>query len=677
MDLPKAHCTPLTSRYYIVLLCILCTAMFANAADLENQDDSVTMLKALSLEDLMNVEITTVSKKKEKHREAAAAVFVLTSEDIRRSGATSVADALRLVPGLSVAKLDANKWAITSRGFNDRFANKLLVLIDGISVYTPLFAGVFWDERDIMIEDIDRIEVIRGPGGTLWGSNAVNGVINIITKKSQDTQGALLSLTGGTEEKFYGTFRYGDKLRDDIYYRFYLKYFDRDEGVFASGKNASDDWSILSVGFRLDWDVSDQDSLTFQGELHDGNAGLTSDLVVRYPPYNIRIDDHSGLSGGNILLKWDHVFSETSDFSIKLYHDGTDRHDTPSGDDRNSTDFEFQHHTFLGKRHEIIWGTGYRYMQHVADQTPYVSLKPKSRNDDLFSAFLQDKISFLEDRLHLTLGAKLEHNDYTGFEFQPNIRVAWVPNDKHAWWASISRAVRIPSRAESDVRITAIAFPGIIVTNIGNPDINAENLTAYEVGYRVRPIERLAFDVTAFYNDYNDLRTIEMGLPFLEIFPLLPHINVPFYGNNNMEASTYGIELTTDWQPTQSWRIRASYTFLKVDLDQHQRTLDIISGSTEGNSPRNQFVVESRLNLPHNIEFDTTLKYVDNLPSMGIDSYFGLDTRLAWHPKDNIELAIVGQNLLEDHHEEYSSIFLGTVPSEVERSVYGKITFQF
>ena len=636
-------------------------------------------LSKLTFEDLMNLEITSVSRKAQKMSEAAAAIFVITNQDLRRSGVTSIPEALRMVPGLQVARIDATKWAITSRGFNGRFANKLLVLIDGRSVYTPLYSGVFWDIQDTLLEDVERIEVIRGPGTTLWGANAVNGVINIITKQAKETQGGLVTAGTGTEERGFGSVRYGAKLNDDTCYRVYAKYFDRDSGV-----DGVDNWHVVRGGFRMDWEPANGNSLTLQGDIYDNTTGIRLTVASLTDPYTLTFDESIESTGANLLSRWKRTISGTSDILLQLYYDWDERNTPLMNYTRDTFDIDFQHRFSLSERQSVIWGLGYRFISDNINNTFSVSFHPDSRDDNLFSAFLQDEIILVEDRLHLTLGSKFEHNDYTGFEIQPNARLIWTPHSQHSVWMSVSRAVRTPSRADEDRRINQKVFPPgtyasqiVVRSLLGNNDFESEELIAYELGYRVQPMDRLSLDIAAFFNDYDNLRTYESGEPFYETSPSPPHLVIPITADNKMEGETYGVELAANWQALDWWRLQAAYTYLQIQLHLAGDSKCILEKRTEGENPHHQVSFRSSMDMSRDLEFDLWIRYADNLPSQDIGSYITLDARLSWRPHKNIELSIVGQNLLDSNHPEFQPELINTFPSEVERSVYGKITWSF
>ncbi len=636
------------------------------------------------------MEVTSVSKKPGKLSDSAAAIFVITQEDIRRSTAANIPELLRMVPGLQVAQIDANKWAVTSRGLNGRFADKLLVLIDGRSIYTLLFSGVYWDVQNYPLEDVERIEVIRGPGGTLWGANAVNGVINIITKNSRDTQGGFLTGRVGDEEKIVTGLRYGGNIGKDAYYRFYLRgftYDDSGDAVENSNFDANDKWSMAQGGLRLDWNMSSDDSIMLQGNLYQGDA---NDLVVDSSPLHRDVD----ISGGHVLGRWKHIFSDTSETTFQMYFDQTYRKTAISREVRNMSDFDFQHRFRLGDRHDFVCGLRYRYVTddivgfREVTYANDINDKTDSRYDNLISTFVQDEITLIDDKLRLILGSKASYNDYSGLEFQPNLRLFWRPANRHSVWAAVSRSVRTPNRFEHDSLIDVATFPtgpgttGTIQVS-GSHDYDSENLIAYEFGYRFQPTRHLSIDIATFYNVYDDLRTNDAATPFTNPLDATNTI-IPLVFDNNMDGETYGLEILTEWDVTDRWKLVAEYTYLEVQLDLDKSSTDIgrdipglgIDDSKEGRSPQNQGSLRSYLDIPYDLEFDTFLYYVDNLSTYDIPSYLRLDARLGWQPNESIEVSIGGKNLLDDQHPEFGRT--NSVSStEVERSVYFKIDWRF
>lgn len=638
----------------------------------------------LSVEDLLNVEITSVSKKAQSLNDAAAAVFVISNEDIKRAGVTSVPEALRMVPGLDVARIDSNKWAVTARGFNGRYANKLLVLVDGRNAYTRSFSGVYWENQDVMLEDLDRIEVIRGPGATLWGANAVNGVVNIITKHSSKTQGGLIAGGGGTEEQGFGAFRYGAELNDNTTGRVYVKGFKRDENSNSSGVGAGDDWDKVQGGFRVDSSLTLNDELTLQGDLYHSLITQNISIPTISTPYVDNFHEKADTYGGNILGRWQHTTSITSDYSLQLYYDYYRRNEAWFSEGRNIFDLDFQHRFGLMDRHEVIWGLGYRYTHDDTAVSRLLRLSPASRNDQLFSAFIQDEIELIDNTLWLTLGSKFEHNDYSGFEGQPTVRFMWAPHGQHRIWGAISRAVRTPSRGEHDAAgfLQEVYPPQALTMNLpvvvelqGDRRYDAEHVISYELGYRTSFIESLSIDLTAFYNDYDNLRHANLAEPYLDLLGTTPLLRQPVTLSNDLKAQTYGVEVATTWQMLDWWRWDANYSVLKTEL---QRS----ALPQFGISPQQRFSLRSVMSLNQNLDFDLWFRYVDNNTSVGvfgsdtIKDYVTMDVRLAWKPVAGLELSLVGQNLLDESHLEYRQENQ-TLPSYIDRGMYGKIIWSF
>ena len=654
---------------------ILATAAMLLLPSVVGAQDALTspsQLKRLSLEELTKIEITSAARRPESLSLTPAAVAVLTPEDITRSGFTSIPELLRLVPGLNVARVDSQTWAITSRGFNDVFANKLLVMIDGRTVYTPLFSGVFWEVQDTLLEDIERIEVVRGPGATLWGANAVNGVISIITKHARDTQGLLISGGVGTEDRAITNVRYGVKINEAAFLRVYAKYLNRDNSALVNGEEAHDAWDMYRAGFRLDWDPNSENAFTFQGDIYSGDKDRIYTIPTATFPFRGQVESSDHVAGGNLLGRWAHTFSPGSQLTVQAYYDRTIR-DTPIfSETRDTGDVDLQHRFAFGEHQELVWGLGFRTTRDDVTNTLNVSLVPPKRTLNLFSAFVQDEISIIPERLGVTVGSKFEHNDFTGFEVQPSIRGWWTPATGQTLWASVSRAVRTPSRAESDVRINPappVPLPPGTTTIFGNPGMSAEEVLAYEVGYRVQPVERLTFDLAAFYNEYEQLRTLERVRPG----PISPSVAA-----NNLTGETYGVELSATAQPFERWRLQGSYSFLEIHLHRTRGSSDLSTERTgEGSSPHHQVVLRSLLDLGWNIQFDSTFRYVDALPAPGIPAYLAVDLRLAWSPRKNLEIALVGQNLLDDRHPEFTPTFIGTERTEVERSLLATVRWLF
>ena len=664
----------------LLAACVLLWPAADVAESANNHDEeAIRYLKSLNLEDLANLEVTSVSKKTEKLSDAAAAVFVITAEDIRRSGVTNIPEALRMVPGIQVAHIDANKWAVTSRGFNGSFANKLLVLIDGRTVYSPLWSGVFWNVQDTMLEDIERIEVIRGPGASLWGANAVNGIINIITKKARDTQGGLVSGGVGTEERAFASARYGLPSSKNSHLRFYTKYFDRDAGAQADGSDGNDDWSSIRGGFRFDWESPSSNAVTLQGDIYSQKAGVTYDFASLTPPtYLDTVREDSDLSGGNLLTRWEYNRSAYSHFALQLYYDHTRAKDQLIDESRHTFDFDFQHRYEHIPRNEIIWGLGYRITSDETKDLRNTQFDPKDETLNLYSFFLQDRIAVVPDTFWLTFGSKFEHNDYTGWEIQPTGRFLWKPRPKQSLWGAVSRAVRTPARSERDVRFDLRSFPPnpplqplpILVTVFGSDNFVSEEVLAFELGYRFRATDRMLWDIAAFYNKYDKINSSTTGGPF-PTPPLAPtYLQVTETLNNEEEVDSGGVEVAIDLIPTDWWKVNVAYTYLK--LDQKSGGNDIADSS-----PRNQFSFRSSMDLPRNFELDFWVRYVDELPRLNVEDYLTYDIRLGWRPWKDLEISLVGQNLASDQQLEFIDEFLPARSTEVQRGVYTKVTWTF
>ncbi len=633
----------------------------------------------------MNIEVTSVSKKEQKMSQVAAAIFVITGEDIRRSGATNIPDLLRMVPGMDVGQINSNTWAVSARGFNHELADKLLVLIDGRAVYTPMFGGVNWDTVDVPLEDIERIEVIRGPGGTIWGANAVNGVINIITKKASDTPGGLITGGGGTQERGFGTAQYGGKLGDGFDYRVFAKDLNRGSTPDLIDFDSShDNWYLLHGGFRIDGKLSPADSLTVQGDIYNGNEGAQLVHTTLDPPGNENVLRRAELHGGNVLGRWDHTFANGSDATLQMYFDRTARYGPESNEILNTVDFDFQHHLASIGRHDLIWGLGYRHVNDATQGTIDLAFLPAAKTLHTINSFVQDEITLKPDRLFLTLGTKLEHDSFSGLDISPTVRLAWTPSLRHTLWAAVSRAGRTPSRIDTASYIGIAAFPAADGTTpeeviiYGNPKQKTEHVLANEVGYRAQPNRAFSVDIATFFNVYDNLRSQETGTVFFQPDPAPARWVMPITWGNGLYGTTYGAEVSAEWKVTDRWSLSPGYAFLEMHLHTDATSTDAGSAAdTQGSNPQHQAQLRSHVDLRRSLFWDSTLYYVGALPAQQLPSYVRLDTQLRWHVGERTEFSIVGQNLLQNVHAESNDLYTIVNASQVKRGVYAKLTWRF
>lgn len=643
-----------------------------------------TSLTDLSLEELMDIPVNIVSKHSEKLANAPAAVFALTADDIERSGSDTIPDALRLVPGLQVGQADSHSWAIGSRGFPDVFANKLLVLQDGRSVYTPLFSGVFWNAQDVVLDDIERIEVVRGPGATLWGANAVNGVINILTKSSAETQGGLADVTVGTETKFAATARYGGEIDKDTHFRVYAKYSDYGNFPTANGPDNNDAWNHGQAGFRMDRQDSAGNLLTVQGDASQGRDHETFLVPISTYPFVAGIGNNDTYTGANVLARWTHTASTGDELRVQSYFDYTNEDTMIFGEVRRTFDIEAQQRVALGD-HEITIGGGYRTSSDNERNTRFVSLTPPRLTTDLWNGFIQDDITLVPKTLHLILGSKFEHNDFTGWETQPGIRLLWTPNTQNTFWASAARAVRTPSIAEEDVRLSSItSTPGVAAQSVGNANFHSEVLGAFEAGYRWHARDKFTLDVSGFVNRYRGLRTSELPPASLAVlyqllspFPPLPPVTLTAIPSNELRGETYGGEIAVATQLAPDWRVRASFSHLDVMLHRTATSTDMFSELDEGRTPKSQGYLWSQHDISKNLQFDWVVRVVGPVTSDQIPGYTTLDVRLAWSPIEHWQLSLVGRNLLDKQHPEFNSATIATPAAETPRSGYVEVKHEF
>lgn len=613
-------------------------------------------LADLSLEELGAIEVTSVSKRRERILDAPASIFVITHEDIRRSGATTLAEALRLAPNLQIAQVNASQFAISARGFNNanNLSNKLLVLVDGRTVYSPIYSGVFWDQQDVLLEDVDRIEVISGPGGTLWGANAVNGVINVTTKSAKETQGGYVTLGGG-DAAYGGAFRYGGRLGGTGSMRLYAKATDLNNTERADGVALSDGWTMTQAGFRADWGT-DARSFTFQGDLYEGRS---HDRVF-YGPVRA--------SGANLLARWNERFQSGADLQVQAYFDRSQREDRFAFQgDADTYDLEFQNGIPLG-RHKVLWGGGYREMRdHIRPTLPpaVIFFEPQSERLSWGNIFVQDEVS-LAQTLRLTLGLKLESNDYTGWEHLPSARLAWNPDEAHLVWGAVSRAIRAPARLDRDLHMHFVGvlpppFDNLAVID-GGPDFVSEVADVYEVGYRAQPVQGLTYSFTVFHHNFDRLRSGQT-----------PTLLTPARIENMMEGEVNGVEGWASFQATDWWRLGVGFVELRKELRVKPGSTDPDGPAALGNDPEHQWMLRSTLNPVAHVEFDVIVRGASRLPDPEVPGYTTVDARLGWRASKALDFFVVGRNLFDPGHPEF-----GDMPgrSEIPRSIFAGLTWR-
>lgn len=643
-----------------------------------------TDLTEMSLEELMNLEVTSVSKKAEPIMQAPSAVFVITQDDIHRSGATSVPDMLRMVPGVHVGRIDANKWAVSVRGFNGSFANKLLVLIDGRSVYTPLFSGVYWDVQDVVLDDIERIEVIRGPGATLWGANAVNGVINIITKSAPQTQRAQASLNVGNKDRGTATFRFGRALNNEASLRVWVKRTDYGNHDDVYGRSAEDHWNLLHGGFRLDYNRTERATFTFQGDLYSGQTGQTRIYPSLQAPFAVVLGQRGEMAGSNLLGRWNGRFSERASSTVQVLADYSSRSEGFIDAQLTTFDLDCQQNWLPSQRFELTLGAGVRTVHTEIDSTTYVYATPSADNAEIFSAFVQAKVNLIDDHLSLTGGSKFEHNSYTGYEYQPSVRALWQFSGRTSMWAAVSRAVRTPSIGERIGHVWLGVVPPLTTANptdmlmtvaiVPSPDFDSEHLLAKEIGMRFNPSPSLWIDATAYANEYDDL--ILAGFQqtqWTNTNP--PMLQLPVLKYNGGTVKTTGTELVVDWQPMAQIKTQACYTYL-YRYDDISEGINISSDQLNFYFPKNMFGIRLLTNPAPWCDMDVWARYIGRLPNTPADAYTTLDARLAVRPIAGVEVALVGNNLFMQETTQFVPE-INTYEVRTPRSYHCTLSWEF
>jgi iron complex outermembrane receptor protein len=645
--------------------------------------DDATALKKLSLEELSQIEVTTPSKEPERAFQSPLAIYVITSDDILRSGATSIPEALRMAPGVTVERMDSGRWSIGIRGFGSRLDRSVLVLIDGREVYTTLFAGTYWEAQDTDMFDIDRIEVIRGPGGVIWGPNAVDGVINVITKSSKDSQGLLVSLAGGDVDLGSTTIRYGGIVGGNLTYRVYGKAV-ADAHEYHSNGNNYDAWRTAQTGFRMEWVQSNDSNFTLQGDGYVEKVGEGAQAVSYTAPYSQDLYGHEYLSGANILGRWKRTFSAGNDFQVQAYVDRTNHRELNLADYRTTYDVDYLQRVKLDSRQQLSFGLGARAIT-IYDPIIFSGLTftPIHRTDQLYTGFFQDEIALVPEHLILTLGTKLLHTNFTTFEPEPSARLAWTPTSNQTMWAAYTHAVRTPSDAEENFTLSGYlgstplglqAFAAFLP----NPNFAPEQLNGYELGYRRLFSKNVLVDIAGFVNHYHDLFDEEIITDAFSLSdaPAPLHLLLPAQFRNGLEGHTAGVEIAPEWRPAKFWRLRSSYSYLDLWLEESPSSKLALSTipSIDGGSPKHQVTASTAFDLGKKLQFDFSYRYISALGGLGIPAYSSADARLAWQVRPGVELALTGQNLLQAHHVEYTADDGPNVA--IKRSAYLQLTWR-
>jgi len=610
-------------------LCLFATGLMSGTIA---PAQSVEDLQAMSIDELANVDVWSVAKTRQPLSDAPASIYVIDHDDIVRSGATTIPEILRLAPNLEVYQTSASGYVVTARGFNGNpaaqsYANKLLVLIDGRSVYSPLFSGVFWDMQDVLPDDIDRIEVVSGPGATLWGANAVNGVINIITKRPGETHGALAEVQAGGYERNAAA-RYGGAIGDKLRYRVYIRAVEQDQTRTAAGLRAQDDWSRIQGGFRVEWTPGERDMINLQGDAYGGGHGQ-----FNLPDENI--------SGRNIVARWTHSARNGNSLQVQGYYDFVERRTEDHGGyfNANTFDLDVQHSLALGSRNKLVWGGGVRATRIHLVGNDSLMFRPQRRTLLLGNVFAQDTLT-LSSKLDLVAGLKLEHDPYAGLSVLPNLRLSWKPVKPVLLWGAVSRAVRAPTPFDVDVveRLGGIDFL------VGNKDFRTEKLTAFELGARVQPASGLSLSLSGYYNLYDDLRSVEFT----------PITLLPLYWGNKLKGHSYGLDAWADFRVASWWKLSAGAQFLHEKLHFKPGATGILGVNQNGNDPARRFSLRSSMTLGHGLTLDAFLRAMSKQPDPHVPAYAELSGRLAWTVSSHLELSVSGSNLLHKQHIEYA-----------------------
>lgn len=656
-----------------VITMLLPAAALRAHSDAPSAEDLHVM--KMDFEELMTLSVTSVEHREKRLAEIAAAVTVLTKEDIRRSGVTSVAELMRLVPGFIVARIDANKWSVSSSEDSNRLSDDMTVLIDGRPTYSSMFGGTFWEHIDVVLQDVERVEVVRGPAGKLWGTNMNRGAVNIITKSSKDTQGVLIALGGGSEERGQAVLRYGGQVGEDISYRIYGKASARDK---SWGQDATDDWRNSQAGFRSDWRASEQDSVMLQGNYYYAKAGQNlSAPVTGQPDQTLSLSENAKYASAFILSQWRHRFSEDASFEARFFYDYVRRDELSLDNERDRYGFDWSHHFALPWDQKVMWGFSYRNERDKSSAGRIFSLQPANRTLETYIGFLQDEVSFFDDTLRIAIGSGVVKHTYIEHPlFQPNIHVAWMPTPNHTLWGAVTRTFRTPYRLEKEGahwlqpdQDNVFEEGNEWVRLIGNPQQESEESTGFQVGYRGQVYDRLSLDITAYV-------ITERSSPGQQA---VPNQARTFIFRNHGGENIYGAQMAAEWRVSDWWRLKPTASFLYIEELEEQAELGSEDPEFLENAgwPSYQASLRSLMDLGNNLEFDTTLRYVDALRGTRVKGYFNLNARLGWRPDEHWEFSLVGHNLLQGHHDEAVATFFPTRSAEIQRGVYALLTWRF
>lgn len=662
-------------------------ALLALFAPLRAQPPSQGGLADASLEELMNIEVTSASKKEQRLGSIAASAYVISAEDIRRSGISILPELLRLAPGVQVARLSSGSWAIGIRGFNDEYSNKLLVLVDGRSVYNEFYACVLWDTLNLAVEDIERIEVIRGPGAAMWGTNAVNGVINIITKSAQTTQGGSITGRGGSEAMSTGSVRFGGEASPGAFYRVGAQNTDYDPSQILSSLSPSHGWVNRSADFRLDWDISDSDSLLVSGAIYQSNLGMVVPAATIASPNAPPVNDTIKSEGGNVLARWQHTVSETSSIEVNFSAEHMLRNDPQASATFNSFNAGFQQRLHVGPRHDVIYGFTAREVTYQTTPGAVLQFIPASGNHSEIALFAQDEIALVPNKLSFIAGVQASHIQSIGYAIQPTGRLLWTPSRSLSSWIAVSRAVRTPSLYDRglDFHESPAVIPSGspyvpsllgIVNVLGNPNNRSETVLAYEAGQRVQASGQLSFDVSTFYNIYQHLVSATAGTPVLAFASGVPYLEIPISTGNQRHGESYGAELSVTWNPTSRWRLTGGYNWLRVETQPYAGDINRDELRTSLATPHHQWQVRSYYDLTRTIQIDSALYYTAAMVGTNIPQHLRGDLRIGWRPRQKVELSVGVQDAFEANHVEYESARFNQV-SQVPRNFFGSMTWRF